>query len=246
MAGKHKFGGIGAKGSARMNFFNPSAPLREKYGEGHVNQEHFKNLTITGECQQVFSQWSKSKCAKYNVTHQDFPSITFQITKNNFPVKVEREAIFESKKAAAVPQENVVPPPLVSEQSPNNQAIHLSRTHATSSVSGRLVFTVCHQRGNLDMADIADILALGLQIDNEDPRPENLPNAMLNQLGRGFIQLFAFAFRTQMAKTWMDDFQKWVGESLQRQMRSNYLRWALLFLILLFNLVVHVIFCDIG
>ncbi len=180
MAGKHKFGGIGAKGSARINFFNPSAPLREKYGEGHVNQEHFKNLTITGECQQVFSQWSKSKCAKYNVTHQDFPSITFQITKNNFPVKVEREAIFESKKATAVPQENVVPPPLVSEQSPNNQAIHLSRTHATSSVSGRLVFTVCHQRGNLDMADIADILALGLQIDNEDPRPENLPNAMLN------------------------------------------------------------------
>ena len=73
MAGKRKFGGIGAKGSAKMKFFHPSAPLREKYGKGHVKRERFNDLIITGECQQVFSRRSKSECAGYNVTHQDFP-----------------------------------------------------------------------------------------------------------------------------------------------------------------------------
>ncbi len=112
------------------------------------------------------------------MTHQGFPSITFQIAKNNFRIEVEGEEIFESKKATEVQQENVVPPPLASERSPNNQTIHLSRTNATSSINDWLVTTVCGQQGNLDMADIAEILALGLQIDNEDPLPENLPNVV--------------------------------------------------------------------
>ena len=110
------------------------------------------------------------------MTHQDFPSVTFQIAKNNFCVEEEEEEIFDSKKVTEVPQENVVPPPSANEGSPNNQSIHLSRSNPSSSINRQLISTVSSQRGNLDVSDLADILALGLQIDNEDPLPENLPN----------------------------------------------------------------------
>ncbi len=79
-----------------MKFFYPFAPFREKYGKYHVNREPFNDLTITGECWQVFSWESKSKCDGYNVTHQDFPSAPFQIANINFCVKQEGKGIFES------------------------------------------------------------------------------------------------------------------------------------------------------
>ncbi len=145
MAIKRKFGGIGAKGSAKMKFFHPSAHLREKYGKGHVNQERFNDLTITGQCQQVFSQRFKSECVGCNVTHQDFPSVTFQIAKNNFHVKLEGERILISKKATEVPQENVVPSLLANEGSPNNQSIHLSRSNLSSLINRWLISTIHSQ-----------------------------------------------------------------------------------------------------
>ncbi len=39
-----------------------------------------------------------------------------------------------------------------------------------------MISTVHSQQGNLDMSDIAGLLALDLQIDNENPLPKNLPN----------------------------------------------------------------------
>ncbi len=59
------------------------------------------------------------------MTHQDFPSVTFQIAKNNFFVKEEGEEIFKSKKVTEVPQENVGPLLSANDESPNNQSMHM-------------------------------------------------------------------------------------------------------------------------
>ncbi len=75
-----------------------------------------------------------------------------------------------------IPQENVDIPPSANEESPNNQSMHLSRSNPSSSINQPLISIVYSQQGNLDMSDLADILALVLHIDNEDPLPENLPN----------------------------------------------------------------------
>ncbi len=86
------------------------------------------------------------------------------------------EEIFGSKKVTELPQENVGPPPSANEGSPDNQSMHFSRSNPSSSISRWLISAVCSQQGNLDLSDIVEILLLGLQINNKDLLPENLPN----------------------------------------------------------------------
>ncbi len=47
---------------------------------------------------------------------------------------------------------------------------------ANSSINNNLVQNIYHNWGNGNISDIAELQALGLEVDNEDPLPENLAN----------------------------------------------------------------------
>ncbi len=48
--------------------------------------------------------------------------------------------------------------------------------NANASINENLIQNVNIHRGNTDVSDIAELGALGLQVDNKDPLPENLEN----------------------------------------------------------------------
>ncbi len=181
MAGKRKRGGAGAKGSGGMRFFHPSAPLRQKYGDAGFNRDRLSNLTITGECRRVFSRRSR-EASGYECTHPDFPGITFQVAKNNFLVTEEGEVPFDSENVQQPPpppppaQEASVATSTTTENIPINQVLQESIANSNPSISNNIVATVRNSGRYLAGADASELRALGLEVENEDPLPENIPN----------------------------------------------------------------------
>lgn len=182
MARKRKHGGVGAKGSGGIRFFHPSAPLREKYGDACFNRDRLTNLTITGECRRVFSRRSR-EASGYECTHPDFPGTTFQVAKNNFLVTEEGEAPFESEIVQQVPpppppaQEEAVAAATTTEENISiNQALRESVGNSNPSITNNIFATVRNSGRNLAGADASELRALGLEVENEDPLPENLQN----------------------------------------------------------------------
>ncbi len=181
MARKRKRGGVGAVCSAKFKFFHPSAPLRDKMGEAVVNRERFNGLTIVGECRRVFSRRSRTECDGYECTHPDFPGVTFQVAKNHVRVEQEGEMPFEGEVEPNVPPEAEAPTVLMAAQEGNTDengelALRQSVFNADASINSDLVRNVSLFRGNLGTADISELRALGLEVENEDPLPENRAN----------------------------------------------------------------------
>ncbi len=58
----------------------------------------------------------------------------------------------------------------------NSQILWASMSNAMNSVDSRLIFSIAGRGTNVDSSDIGELRALGLEVDNEDPLPENLPN----------------------------------------------------------------------
>ncbi len=128
-----------------------------------------------------------NEAAGYNCTHPDFPGTTFQVAKNNFKVTEEGESPFDSEVAAPPPAEGTTITETAAsagqsaDNNFNSQILCTSTSNAMNSVDSKLIFSIAGRGTNVDSSDIGELRALGLEVDNEDPLPENLPNiGMMN------------------------------------------------------------------
>jgi len=145
-----KKGGIGATGSAFARFFHPSAGIRTFWS--NTWQKHrCLNVLICGKGMHQISR-RQQLAYECRIPEIDEDHVWY-IACSNFKVEKEGPTPF--------PDEATQPPPPPQAPTPNDgtDADHSSTENATSTVA--------------DGADITEIIAGGIEVDNEGPAPEN-------------------------------------------------------------------------
>ena len=62
------------------------------------------------------------------------------------------------------------------ENIPINQVLRELIANSNPSINNNILATVCNSGRNLAGANASELRALGLEVENEDPLPENIPN----------------------------------------------------------------------
>ena len=145
-----KRGGIGALGSAQERFFNPSANIREKWPNEH-KRLRLERVVVTGK--ELF-QISRRDQLAYKCRIAEF-----QICANNFQVDQDPVQPFEDESMATACAHPAAEPD-------NNKEARGSNENASNNIG---------QGANQE--DIAELRRQGVDVENEDCLPENLPTS---------------------------------------------------------------------
>ena len=151
-----KRGGIGALGSYQAMFFHPSAKIREKWPNDN-KRLRLERVVVTGK--ELFHISRKNQVAYICRIPDIDDGIEFHICANNFRVDQEPVQPFEEESVETARAHPSAPEP------DNNQESRRSNENTSKNIG---------QGANQE--DIADLRRQGIEVDNEDCLPENLPS----------------------------------------------------------------------
>ena len=150
-----KRGGIGALGSDQARFFHPSINIREKWPNDH-KRLRLEIVVVTGK--ELFRILRKDQ-AEYKCRIPDIDNESeFHICANNFRVDQDPVQPFENESLATACAHPDTEPD-------NNQEARGSNENAPNNIG---------QGANQE--DIAELRRQGVEVENEDCLPENLPS----------------------------------------------------------------------
>ena len=151
-----KCGRIGALGSSQARFFHPSAKIIEKWPNDH-KRLRLERVVVTGK--ELFCISRRDQVAyKCRITKINDRS-EFHICANNFRVDQYPVQPFEDELVATACAHPCAPEP------DNNQEARGSNNNTSNNIG---------QGANQE--DIADLRRQGIEFENEDCLPENLPS----------------------------------------------------------------------
>lgn len=146
-------GGIGATGSALARFFHPSAKVREKWAD-HAKRR-LAGVLITGKGTHRINR--KDQLSYECRIPEIDDSTTFFVCCNNFKVEVAGATPFDDE------QENVATP----------QRTATDNTRPLREATENIQNNVTNVSRGATAADVAALRSEGIEVDNEDPAPEN-------------------------------------------------------------------------
>ena len=151
-----KRGGIGDLGSSQASFFHPSANILDKWPNDH-KLLRLERVVVTGK--ELFRISRKDQVAyKFRIPKID-DGIEFHICANNFRLEQDSAQPFEDELVATVRAHPRVYEP------DNNQETRGSNENTRNNIG---------QGANQEY--IAELQRQGVEVENEDCLPENLPS----------------------------------------------------------------------